>query len=381
MPETLSETRVSRPRALMVGRTRYRFPLSEGLARKFDALGERLELRVLATGTRGNRADRPEFLLHRPLHSRAFDSVAFYARLPFLIARELRAFRPAVVLAQSPFEAAAAYAGRKLARRRVPVVVELHGDWASFARLYGSRLRRPLAPVLDRIAARSLGHADAVRTLSPFTTKLARRHGVEPAATFTTYTDLSAFADPPALPLPQRPTALFVGVLQRYKNVDGIVAAWRLAAPKVPEARLVLVGDGPMRAEVERLVAEIPAQTAWHASLPTPEVVTALDTAWCLLLPSRSEGTPRVILEALCRGRGVIGGRVGGIPDAVNEENGFLVDPSDVEAIAEALVRLLSDRALAERLGAQALADSQLWRYTAAEYADNVVALVERVSR
>jgi glycosyltransferase involved in cell wall biosynthesis len=366
----------------MVGRTRYRFPLSKGLARKFDALGERLELRVLATGTRGNRADRPEFRLHRPLASRALDGVVFYGRLPFRIAREVREFRPVVVLAQSPFEAAAAYAGRALTRRRVPVVVEVHGDWASFARLYGSRARQLLAPALDRLAAWSLRHADGVRTLSPFTTELARRHGVEPAATFTTYTDLSAFADPPAVALPDHPTALFVGVLQRYKNVDGIVAAWRLAAPRVPTARLVLVGEGPMRADVEQLVAELPEQTEWHAALPTPEVVAALDDAWCLLLPSRSEGTPRIILEALCRGRSVIGGRVGGIPDAVRDaENGFLVEPADVAAIAEALVRLLSDRALAERLGGQALEDSLPWRYNAAEYADNVAALVARVAQ
>ena len=369
-------------RVLMVGRTRYRFPLSDGLARKFDALDERLELRVLATGTRGNRADRPEFLLHAPLRSRALDGVAFYARLPFRIARQLREFGPKVVLAQSPFEAAAAYAGRALARRRVPVVVELHGDWASFARLYGSRLRQPLAPLLDRIGSWSLRHADAVRTLSAFTTGLARRYGVEPAATFTTYTDLSAFADRPTVPLPERPTALFVGVLQRYKNVDGIVAAWRLVVPRVPSARLVLVGDGPMRPEVERLVADLPEQTVWHAVLATPEVVTALDEAWCLLLPSRSEGTPRVILEALCRGRAVIGGRVGGIPDAVRHEaNGLLVEPDDVEGIAEALVRLLSNRELAEQFGEQALEDSQPWRYSAAEYADHVVALVERVAR
>ena len=366
----------------MVGRTRYRFPLSTGLARKFDALGERLELRVLATGTRRNRADRRQFRLHRPLPSRALDGLAFYVGLPFRIARELREFQPHAVLAQSPFEAAAAYAGRRLASQRVPVVVELHGDWSSFARLYGSRLRQPLAPLLDRIGAWSLRRADAVRTLSPFTTELARRHGVEPTATFTTYTDLSAFAEPPSVPLPGRPTALFVGVLQRYKNVDGIVAAWRLAAPRVPEARLVLVGDGPMRAEVERLVADLLGQTEWHAALPTPEVVTALDEAWCLLLPSRSEGTPRVILEALCRGRAVIGGRVGGIPDAVRDgENGCLVEPQNVEGIAEALVRVLSDRALAERLGSQALEDSQPWRYTAAEYADNVAALVERIAQ
>ena len=362
----------------MVGRTRYRLPLAPSLARKFDALSERLDVRQLATGTGAD----PSFRLHRPLPVRALDGLAFYLLLPGRIAGELRAFRPDAILAQSPFEATAAYAGRLLARRRVPVVVELHGDPATFARLYGSPLRRLLAPALDRLAAWSIRHAGAVRTLSPFTTELARQQGVEPAATFTTFTDLSAFADPPVVPLPERPSALFVGVLERYKNLDGIVAAWRLAAPRVPEARLLLVGDGRLPELVEELVSDLPEQTSWQRSLPTQDVVRALDEAWALLLPSRSEGTPRVILEALFRGRAVIGGLVRGIPDADHDgSNGLLVDPADIEGIADALVRILSDRGHAERLGAQALEDSRPWRYTADEYAENVAALVESVVR
>lgn len=365
-------------RLLLVGRSRYALPLSPSLAKKFDALSERFELRQLGTGTGSD----PRFVLHRPLPSRALDGAAFYLLLPWRIARQLREFRPAAVLAQSPFEAAAALLARRLVARRdtVPVVVELHGDPASFARLYGSPLRRLLAPVLDRLAARTIRRADAVRALSPFTVELARRQGVEPAAVFTTFTDLTAFSEPPVRPLPDRPRAVFVGVLERYKNVDGIAAAWRLAAPRVPEATLLLVGDGRVPEPFERLVADLPGRTEWVRRLPTPEVVTALDESWCLFLPSRSEGTPRVILEALCRGRAVIGGRVGGIPDAVHEGNGVLVDPEDHEAIADALVRILSDRGLAERLGAQALADSERWRYTPAEYAESVARLVERVT-
>lgn len=362
----------------MVGRSRYSLPLSESLAKKFDALSTRLELRVLGTGTGSD----PRFRLHRPLPARALDGFLFYALLPGRIAQELRGYRPDAVLAQSPFEAAAALVARRLARSDVPVVVELHGDPASFSRLYGSPLRRLLAPVLDRLAAAVIRRADAVRALSPFTVGLARAQGVEPAAVFTTFTDLTAFSEPPTVALPARPSALFVGVLQRYKNVDGIAAAWRLAAPRVPEARLVLVGDGPLADSLERLVAEFPDQTEWTRRLPTAAVVDALDDAWALLLPSRSEGTPRVILEALCRGRAVIGGRVGGIPDAIEDGcNGFLVDPEDHAEIADTIVQVLSDRSLAEQLGAQALADSATWRYTADEYAANVAALVEHVAR
>jgi glycosyltransferase involved in cell wall biosynthesis len=362
----------------MLGRSRYALPLSPSLAKKFDALSARLELRVLATGTGSD----PRFRLHRPLPSRALDGLAFYALLPFRVARELKHFRPDAVLAQSPFETAAALLGRRLARSRTPVVAELHGDPASFSRLYGSGLRRLFAPVFDRLAALALRRADAVRALSPFTVELARKQGVEPAAVFTTFTDLTAFSEPPVQPLPERPTALFVGVLERYKNVDGLAAAWRLAAPRVPEARLVLVGDGRMPEPFEALLSDLPGQTEWTRRLPTEDVVRALDDSWVLLLPSRSEGTPRVILETLCRGRAVIGGRVGGIPDAVNDgSNGFLVDPRDHAGIADALVRVLSDRVLAERLGAQALADSEQWLYTPEDYAGNVAELVEKVAR
>jgi len=115
----------------------------------------------------------------------------------------------------------------------------------------------------------------------------------------------------------------------------------------------------------------------WDRRLETADMVRALDDAWVLLLASRSEGTPRVVVEALCRGRAVVGARAGGIPDVVSDgETGLLVDPDRPVEIADALVRILSDRALAERLGAGGLARSGDWTYNADEYADRVVELV-----
>jgi glycosyltransferase involved in cell wall biosynthesis len=167
-------------------------------------------------------------------------------------------------------------------------------------------------------------------------------------------------------------------VLERYKNVHGIAEAWRRAAARVPEARLRLVGDGRHRDVAEALVGDLPGQVTWERRLTTAEVVTALDDAWLLLLASRSEGTPRIVLEALCRGRAVVGARAGGIPDVVwDGETGVLVDPDRPDEIADALVRLLGDRELAARLGAAGRRRSADWTYTADEYADRVAELVE----
>src|SRR5439155_24942314 len=114
---------------------------------------------------------------------------------------------------------------------------------------------------------------------------------------------------------------------------------------------LNLVGKGTRRAAAEQLVRDLPAQVEWTESLPAAGVAAALDAATVLVLPSRSEGMGRVLVEAFCRGRPAVASRVGGIVDLVRDgENGLLVPPQDPAALAEALVRVLSDRALAERL-------------------------------
>ena len=120
------------PRVLFVGRTRYRLPLPEGLARKWDALSARLQVRVIASGTGSD----PRFHLVPP---RPLDGPVFYSTLPVVIARELRSFRPDVVVAESPYESAAAEVARALARSRAKVVVEVHGDWRVWSSHYGSR--------------------------------------------------------------------------------------------------------------------------------------------------------------------------------------------------------------------------------------------------
>jgi glycosyltransferase involved in cell wall biosynthesis len=135
-----------------------------------------------------------------------------------------------------------------------------------------------------------------------------------------------------------------------------------------------------MRDRARALLDQLPQQTEWSERLTAEEVAGAMDAAWLVCLPSRSEGLPRVALEAACRGRAIIGGDRAGIPDVVHqEENGLLVDPDDVEALANALVRLLSDRQLAQTYGDAARRTGEEWGVTPAEYAAKVRALVDTV--
>jgi glycosyltransferase involved in cell wall biosynthesis len=358
---------------LFDSRTRYRLPPAPSVAEKFDALREELDVRVLASAAPGSLTNDETFALVPPLRPRRLDGIAFWLALPWRTAALMRDFRPRAVVCQTPYDGAAALLARRLARVPARVVVEVHGDWRTSTRLYGSPSRRMLGRLGDAVAAAALRRADAVRSVSPFTAGLVRELGVEPAADFPAYMDLAPFVVPPQ-PLPERPAALFVGVLEAYKNVDGLAKAWRLAAPRVPGASLHLVGRGS-RADVAQGLVRGGAR--WDAELSGPEVAAALDAAWVLVLPSRSEGMGRVLVEAFCRGRGVIGTRAGSIPDlVVDGVSGVLVDPGDPELLAQALVRVLSERALAERLAAGARAAARPWLQTPEEYAMRMRELV-----
>jgi glycosyltransferase involved in cell wall biosynthesis len=364
---------------LLVGRNRYALPLTPSLEQKFSALGRELDIRVLGT-TSGRNGEDPRFQLFPPIGPGALEGPLFYALLPFRVARELRRSRPDAVLAQGAQETALVLLGRTLARSRARVIADIHGDPGSATRLYGSRLRKLLSPVGDFLARRGLRGADGVRTISAYTSGVVRSRGVEPTGTFAAFMDLEPFLASAPVPLPERPVALFVGVLERYKGVDVLAEAWRRAAPRVPDATLHVVGRGTLADVPAGLVAQLPEQTRWTEALTAVEVARALDEASVLVLPSRSEGLGRVLVEAYCRGRGVVASDVGGIRDLVTSgHEGLLVPPGDAGALADALVRVLSDRELAERLGTQAHGTVQPWLATPEEYARRVRELVDAV--
>jgi peptidoglycan/xylan/chitin deacetylase (PgdA/CDA1 family) len=270
---------------LMVGRTRYQLPLNDTLRAKFDALRKVFDLRVLASRAPGAPAGDETFELGGPWRPRRLDGRLYFATLPFRTAKELRRSRPDAVLVQGAHETWLVLQGRRLARSRAPVVLDIHGDWRSSTRLYGSPARRLLNPLADRVAVSAVRHADAVRTISDYTTGLVRSYGVEPAAVFPAFMDLDPFLGP-VQPLPSPPRALFVGVLEHYKGIEELAAAWRDVSARLPGVVLHLVGKGTQRAVAEQLVRDLPGRVEWTESLPTEGVAAA---------PRRGHGAPASI--------------------------------------------------------------------------------------
>jgi len=376
-PDSRRASRPARPRVLFVGSARYDLPLPPGLARKWDAVEGRVEPRVIGRSgaVRGRDA---RFRLIRTSRN-PLTRVAFYASLPVVVGAEIRRFRPDVVITQSPFEAFACRP-RLLPMGRPRLVVELHADWRTAARLYGSPWRRTYAGLAERAAVFALRRADGVRAVSSFTARLARQAtGEEPLANFPAFFDLESFVSEPPRPLPDEPAIAWIGALESSKDPRLLATAWRRVAEQMPDARLVVIGDGPLRPVVDELANELPEQVRAIRRLVPPDVARLLDESTALALSSRSEGLGRVIMEAFLRGRPVVAPAVGGIPDLVEpERNGLLVEPGDPEQLATALVRVLADRELATRLANRALEDARPYEWSAEGYADSLREMVDR---
>ena len=368
-----------RPRVLFVGSSSYDLPLSPALERKWAAVAGEVDLRVVARAGAVD-ADDDRFRLVRT--APAGGGLGWYARLPRVVRREGESFLPDVVVAQSPYDGFAALGGLRALRPRPKLVIELHGDAGLAARHYGSRVRRVYAPVADRAAAFALRRADATRAVSAATARFARAAtGREPEARFPAYLDLATFTEQPVRPLPDAPTAIWIGALQRTKDPEALAQAWRTVERELPSVRLVVVGDGPLRPVIEELAAELPGSVELRGRLAAADVAAALDGSTLLCMTSVSEGLPRVALESFARARPVVAFDVGGIGEIVEDDvNGVLLPERDPAALAAALIGVLGDRPRAAQLGAAGRTTVDRMGWTPERYAAALGDLVRRVA-
>jgi glycosyltransferase involved in cell wall biosynthesis len=149
------------------------------------------------------------------------------------------------------------------------------------------------------------------------------------------------------------PKILSVGGLDDRKGMDTIIKAFA----KLPGsgARLTLVGDGVLRQSLPALAATLGVadRVEFTGALDTGGVITQMNSASVFVIASRMDTSPNALTEAHAIGLPVIGTRVGGIPEMIDEgQDGYLVPMDDVDGMAARMRDLLADPGLARRLGA-----------------------------
>lgn len=144
----------------------------------------------------------------------------------------------------------------------------------------------------------------------------------------------------------------FVGRLYPVKGGEQAIRAFAAVVQGLPQARLIVAGDGPERRRLEEIAVSLGVgQTVQFLGYreDVHSIMAAIDA---LAIPSLTESLPRAALEAMAAGKPVVATRVGGIPEVVEDGvTGLLAEPGDTAGLARSLVRLLSDGTLARRMG------------------------------
>lgn len=143
------------------------------------------------------------------------------------------------------------------------------------------------------------------------------------------------------------PIITFVGVLSWRRKVDGVrilIKAFKLLSNKIPESRLLIVGDGEYRKELEILTTElgIKSKVIFTGFVETPQIPLSITDFYTHI--TFQEGLGFTVLEAMSQGKTVIASRTGGIPEIINDRiNGFLVEPNDI-AISNLIIELINSK-------------------------------------
>ncbi|HEY1556914.1 MAG TPA: glycosyltransferase family 4 protein [Kofleriaceae bacterium] len=219
----------------------------------------------------------------------------------------------------------------------VPAVVKLHGSDVHLNTAGARRMMAWSLPRAARIVAVSRPLADAVVALGvPREHVAVVMNGVDDELFHPR--DRAAARAELGLPAGGK-LAVYVGNLKPEKGVLDLVAAW----PRVTGAELAIVGGGPLRAEVTARAAALPGVRVVGPE-PLARVPAWMAAADVVVLPSHSEGTPNVVLEAFASGRRVVATTVGGVPDLFTDPAlGMLVPPRSPETLGDAVARALDE--------------------------------------
>jgi glycosyltransferase involved in cell wall biosynthesis len=258
----------------------------------------------------------------------------------------------------------------RLARQRHIDVVHVHGCRLGQIWLAGWAAARSIAFVYtEHVAIADFGGpmtADAPQLAATATLACVSEHsraslaallGAERAITVTGH--IVALPEPvqASNSAPGQVHILCPARLVAHKGIDVLITAFAIVAASHPGARLVLAGSGTEAARLQQQAraAGIADQVNFFGAVAPDAMMAALQRADIVVLPSRTEGLPMALLEAMATAKPLVATRVGGIPEFItHNENGLLVESDDPPGLAAAIVVLAGDAALRQRLGAAA---------------------------
>lgn len=243
--------------------------------------------------------------------------------------------------------------------------------------LHGIEIDRPLTASERWLAQR----ASQIIAVSQHTASLWRRHNPQLRQADVCHLGVADAAVPDSA-ASAPPLALIVARMaaeERYKGHDALIDAWTLVQARVPDAKLVIVGDGDDRPRLEARVREAGLEQAivFTGSVGDDQVRQLHAQSACYVMPSAHEGFGLAFLEAM-RARRPCVAATGAAQEIVEHgTSGFIVSPGDVEGLTAAITRLLDDASLRGRMGDAARARYEQ-HFTAAKFGERLRKVLAR---
>ena len=351
-----NDTELSHLRVCWFGSARYSHPLNDTQARKWAALTQLgAELRVVGF----SESTWPkQFFQAAHFYLLPQSRFSPFRHLTLLILGTLTLLWLRirhgcnVFIAQSPYEGWVCTFVTlicKLFGKRTVNIIESHNDFKTALFLQRNVFGAKMYQTLMRHAFQfSIKRADLLRPVSESTqSQLAELAPHTPQIRFVAWTDAVVFLRNRENRQPDQ-KIIFAGVLIKRKGVHVLLDAFAKCHQRFPQSSLWIIGP-PINMEYARNLRQqahrlgLVEQVHFLGEISQKELGDHFASACCSVLPSTSEGLPRVIIESQLTGTPVIATAVSGNPEMVRDgETGFLVPPGDPEALAGALVKMLS---------------------------------------
>jgi len=188
---------------------------------------------------------------------------------------------------------------------------------------------------------------------------------------------------PPRPPLSNPPSAAFAGRLIFSKGVDVLIRAFSKVLSNIPDAKLIIAGEGPEMENLRKLASdlEITDNLVMTGHLNQREMGNLFETAWVQVVPSRfEEPFGLVAVEGMMRGTALIASSIGGLTEIIEDgRSGFQIPPEDVDLLAKSLLLVLGNRNLAEKMGHSGR-KSALHRFNQEDHLGRLIHIYQRLS-
>jgi glycosyltransferase involved in cell wall biosynthesis len=161
----------------------------------------------------------------------------------------------------------------------------------------------------------------------------------------------------PNKPVPDKITFGFAARMEELKGPMVLMEAFAVAYQQCANICLNIAGDGSQRQKIaaRAKALNVASRYRYHGVYTHPkECRSFMESLDVFVMPSFTEGTPNSVVEAMACGKPIVASDVGGIPDMIDEESGILVPAGDMNALAEAMLRLAQDADLRRTMGAAA---------------------------